>query len=68
MYQVMVNKKERMDISIISEEAVTIRTWGGNNFSKDHGDVTLSYKGMCSLIETLLQVKNDMENNKTDFF
>lgn len=68
MYQVQIDKKERMDITVVSDESVSVKTWGGNYFNKDHGYTTLSYEGVCALIDTLSQVKVDMENNKTDFF
>lgn len=68
MYSVVINKKEKVDIRVVSEDSVSMSIWGGANFSKDHGYTTLSYDGVCSLIGALLRVKEDMENCKSDFF
>ena len=68
MYSVVINKKERADIRITSEDSVSMSIWGGANFSKDHGYTTLSYDGVCSLIGTLLRVKEEMEKGETVFF
>lgn len=67
MYEVITNKKEKMHITVISDESVAIKIYGGSNFKKEHGYTTLSYEGVCRLIGTLMQVKQDMENNQTDF-
>nr|DAM26562.1 MAG TPA: hypothetical protein [Caudoviricetes sp.] len=68
MYEVRTNKKEKMDITVISEDSVSIKTFGGARFDKDHGYTTLSYDGVCALINALTQAKQDMERNQTDFF
>ena len=59
MYEVGINKSEKMQIAVISEDFVEIKTFGGKNFS---------YTGVCNLIDALEKVKKDMEENKTDFF
>ena len=61
MYEVQIDEKEKMEITVISRDSVTIKTWGGTGFRKAHGYTTLSYEGVCNLIETLSQVKADME-------
>lgn len=68
MYEVGINKNEKMQISVVSEDFAEIKTLGGKNFSKDHGTTNLSYVGVCNLIDILESVKNDMEENRTDFF
>lgn len=68
MYEVGINKNEKMQLAVISEDFVEIKTFGGKNFSKDHGTTNLSYIGVCNLIDALEKVKKDMEENKTDFF
>ena len=67
MYEVRTNQKEKMHITVISDESVAIKIYGGTNFTKEHGYTTLSYDGVCTLISALMQVKQDMENNQTDF-
>lgn len=68
MYNVKINTKEKMDVQVISKESVSISIWGGKNLKKDHGYATLSYEGVCSLIEVLLKVREDMEEGNTDFY
>ena len=68
MYEVGINKNEKMQIAIVSNDFAEIKTLGGKNFSKDHGATSLSYAGVCNLIDILEKVKKDMEENRTDFF
>lgn len=68
MYEVIINKNEKMQVSIISKDFAEIKTFGGKNFEKDHGTTNLSYIGVCNLIDILEKVKKDMEENRTDFF
>lgn len=68
MYEVMINKNEKMQLSIISDDFAEIKTFGGKRFEKDHGTTNLSYIGVCNLIDILEKVKKDMEENRTDFF
>ena len=67
MYEVQIDKKEKMEITVISSNSVAIRICGGTGFKKDHGYTTLSYDGVCKLIDALSQVKSDMETHKTDY-
>lgn len=68
MYEVGINKNEKMQVAVVSEDFVEIKTFGGKKFDKDHGTTNLSYIGVCNLIDILEKVKRDMEENKTDFF
>ena len=68
MYEVGINKNEKMQVAVVSEDFVEIKTFGGKKFDKDHGTTKLSYIGVCNLIDILKKVKRDMEENKTDFF
>ena len=68
MYLVDIDKNERMKIDIISNDSVTVEITGKPGYKKNHGNTHLSYEGVCALIDTLQKVKEDLEENKTDFF
>ena len=67
-YNVDIDKNEKMEIVITSDDSVAINIWGGTNYKKNHGSTHLSYEGVCNLIAALEAVKNDMENDNTDMF
>lgn len=68
MYEVVINKNEKMQVVVVSEDFAEIKTLGRKYFEKDHGTTNLSYIGVCNLIDILEKVKKDMEENRTDFF